>query len=137
MLFLLKRASTTSLLVCLFLDLLFLRIPLVLDFLLSFLSFFDICLPLCSLVFCILFVHMREALHHGVDRLLLLIHECLLEWTLCREVQSLEKVGLATFIDLRHVVENGDPLLLLKGEVRLDCFRDVEPSKDAFFSFTI
>ena len=112
---LLERTSTTCFLVSLFLEFLLRCISLVLDLLISLLDFLGVRDSLVCLVLRVLLVQMRKTLHHAVNLLLLLVHEGLLEWTFRGQVQSLEQIGLTTLIDLRHIVENGNFLLLLEG----------------------
>ena len=73
-------------------------------------------------VLVILFVEHGEALHHRVDLLFLLVHELLLQWFLCGQLQCCQQILLSPLLQVLLVVVHLHTLLLLEGQIRLDRF---------------
>ena len=97
------------------LELLGLSISLLLHLLVSLLRSHASCLSLDQHVLVVLLVEVGQALDHGVDLFLLLVHEGRFEGALCGQLKSLEQVVLSSLVNSQFVVENTDSLLLLEG----------------------
>ena len=77
---------------------------------------------------------MSQPLDHGVDLLLLLVHESLFEGSLRRQSQFSEQVILPPSVLVSHIIQNTDSLLLLEWEIRLDLLGHGKTGEHSFLS---
>ena len=66
-----------------------------------------------------------------MDHLFALIHELALERGLGRQVECVQEVLLTVLVYFARVIQHFDSLLLLEGQIFLDCFRDLKACEDS------